>query len=87
MLSTPHQSLTMNPSDPFVQATRLTSSELSIVALLAEGASNDTIARQMFISRRTVETHMANIFRKLGFTTRVQVAVWFVRYEQVRAAS
>ena len=45
--------------------TPLTAREHEVLALVAEGRSNTTIARRLFVSDRTVETHMRSIFTKL----------------------
>ena len=50
--------------------------ELEIARLVADGATNGETADQLFISERTVESHMASIFNKLGLDSRVQVARW-----------
>ncbi|MGH9094010.1 MAG: LuxR C-terminal-related transcriptional regulator, partial [Acidimicrobiales bacterium] len=52
----------------------LTTSELGVARLAAEGLTNPQIGDRLFISRRTVATHLANVFRKLGITNRVQLA-------------
>ncbi len=52
----------------------LTRSELEVARLVAEGWSNRDIAERLVVSRRTVESHMGAIYRKLAVTTRVQVA-------------
>lgn len=52
----------------------LTPAELRVSDLVAEGLSNPKIAERLFISRHTVETHLKNIFAKLGFTSRTQLA-------------
>lgn len=52
----------------------LTDSELRIATLVAEGLSNPQIAERLFISRRTVETHVSHILRKLEVASRVQLA-------------
>jgi DNA-binding NarL/FixJ family response regulator len=57
-------------------AAALTSREREVAALIAKGLSNKEIARQLYISRRTVDGHVERIFRKLDFTSRAQVASW-----------
>ncbi|MEZ5248421.1 MAG: LuxR family transcriptional regulator [Ilumatobacteraceae bacterium] len=52
----------------------LTRSELEVARLVAEGFSNREIADRLVVSRRTVESHMGAIYRKLAVSTRVQVA-------------
>jgi DNA-binding NarL/FixJ family response regulator len=52
----------------------LTRSEHEVARLVAEGWSNRDIADRLVVSRRTVESHMSAIYRKLAVTTRVQVA-------------
>jgi DNA-binding NarL/FixJ family response regulator len=48
--------------------------ELEIVDLVADGSSNPQIAERLCISRRTVETHLSNVYRKLDLTNRTQLA-------------
>ena len=50
----------------------LTPRELEILALIATGASNPEIARDLHISVNTVKRHNTNIFGKLGVTSRMQ---------------
>jgi len=45
---------------------QLTDREREILALMAEGRSNQAICERLFLSSRTVETHVAHIFTKLG---------------------
>ncbi len=54
----------------------LTARELQIAALIARGLSNRAIADELVIAPATVARHVANIFAKLGFTARSQVAAW-----------
>jgi ATP/maltotriose-dependent transcriptional regulator MalT len=56
----------------------LTAREGEIAALVAQGKSNREIADKLVISETTVERHIANIFSKLGFNSRTQIAVWIV---------
>ncbi|GLZ01224.1 LuxR C-terminal-related transcriptional regulator [Actinoplanes sp. NBRC 103695] len=50
--------------------------ELDVARLVADGRSNKEIGTRLFISERTVESHVRNILTKLGFTSRTQVAGW-----------
>jgi ATP/maltotriose-dependent transcriptional regulator MalT len=54
----------------------LTVRELEIARLIARGLSNRGIADELTISPATVARHVANIFAKLGFSARSQVAAW-----------
>jgi two-component system vancomycin resistance associated response regulator VraR len=49
----------------------LTSTEAEILRLVADEYTNDRIAKELFISRRTVESHVTNICRKLGVDSRI----------------
>ena len=57
----------------------LTPSELEVVRLAAEGLTNPEIGQRLFISRRTAQTHLAHAFRKLGVSSRVQLAAEVAR--------
>jgi two-component system vancomycin resistance associated response regulator VraR len=49
----------------------LTDIEVKILSMVAEEYTNEQIAKELFISKRTVDTHIANICRKLGVEGRV----------------
>jgi DNA-binding CsgD family transcriptional regulator len=57
----------------------LTPSELRVAKLAAEGMSNPQIAQQLFVTRRTVETHVAAILRKLDLEGREGIATALAR--------
>lgn len=57
----------------------LTIRELEIAKLIAKGAMNKDVAAALMISPRTVATHVHNILKKLGLTSRVQIVAWLVQ--------
>jgi DNA-binding CsgD family transcriptional regulator len=59
----------------FKARTRLTPREQEILALLRGGLSNNEISDQLFLSPRTVSTHVERVLRKLGVANRVAAAV------------
>ncbi len=50
--------------------------EADVARLVAGGMSNKEIGARLFISERTVESHVRNILNKLGFNSRAQIAGW-----------
>ena len=52
----------------------LTATERRVAGLIAAGATNRDAAAALFVSVRTVETHVASIYRKLGVRTRAELA-------------
>jgi predicted ATPase/DNA-binding CsgD family transcriptional regulator len=59
-------------------AKQLTRREKEIAALVAAGLGNREIAARLFLSKRTVDSHMEHIFTKLGFSSRTQLASWML---------
>ena len=59
-------------------STSLSRREQQVADLVARGASNVDIARQLYLSRATVASHVSRILAKLGFSSRVEIAAWVV---------
>ena len=57
----------------------LTPTEETVARLVAEGLSNPQIGDRLYVSRRTVQTHVAHVFGKLGVTSRSQLAAEVTR--------
>jgi len=53
---------------------QLTPAQHRVATLVAAGRTNDEVAAALFLSRRTVETHLSHIYRKVGVRTRTQLA-------------
>jgi DNA-binding CsgD family transcriptional regulator len=52
----------------------LTTSELTVARLVAEGLTNREVAERLFVSPHTVNSHLRHVFSKLGITSRVELA-------------
>ena len=67
------------PAAPVGQPTGLTPRERDVLRLLVEGRSDKEIAAALFIGPRTVQTHVANLFAKLGVNSQAEAAAVAVR--------
>lgn len=61
------------PADP---AHGLSARELQVLRLVATGKSNKAIARELFLSERTIDRHVSNIFGKLDVASRSAATAW-----------
>jgi DNA-binding CsgD family transcriptional regulator len=52
----------------------LTPTERDVIRLVSDGLSNKDIATRLFVSPRTVQTHLTHVYTKLGLTSRMQLA-------------
>jgi DNA-binding CsgD family transcriptional regulator len=62
------------------QGPRLTRRELEVARLIADGLTNQAIARRLSIAPRTAEAHVENIRRKLEVRSRAQIAAWITEH-------
>lgn len=58
----------------------LTSREIEVLGLIAEGMINKEIAKQLYISEKTVKNHVSNIFKKLDVSDRTQAAIYAFKH-------
>jgi DNA-binding NarL/FixJ family response regulator len=61
----------------------LSSRELEVTQLVARGLSSPQIGELLHLSTRTVDNHLARIYAKLGFSSRLQLASWYVQAASV----
>lgn len=71
--------LTRKPKDVHSYTKDLTDREIQIIQLLSEGNTNKDIADKLFISEKTVKSHLRTIFRKLEVTDRAQAVAFSMR--------
>jgi pimeloyl-ACP methyl ester carboxylesterase/DNA-binding CsgD family transcriptional regulator len=65
---------------------QLTDREMEVAALVAEGLTNQAIARRLSVAPRTAEAHVENIRRKLQVRSRAQIAAWVTEHRLGRGA-
>jgi DNA-binding CsgD family transcriptional regulator len=71
------------PSRPPALAA-LTPKEYQVAALIAQGATNRVVAQSLFLSTRTVEAHVARVYKKLGINSRAQLVREFSATEDTQ---
>jgi len=76
------------PADVAVAASNGTDARLlgnrqaEVARLVADGLSNKQIGARLFISERTVDSHIRSMLNKLGFNSRAQIAAWMASSHQ-----
>ncbi|GAB4345993.1 MAG: response regulator transcription factor [Leptolyngbyaceae cyanobacterium] len=75
LTSTPEESPTRVPPD-LTKLEKLTAREREVLHLIATGATNREIAQQLYISEGTVKTYVTNLFNRLNFKNRAQLAIY-----------
>jgi DNA-binding NarL/FixJ family response regulator len=79
-MATPATTTTAAPFDTHGLSTR----ELEVLRLVASGKTNKTIAGELFLSEKTVDRHVSNIFSKLNVSSRAAATAWAYRHHLVR---
>jgi pimeloyl-ACP methyl ester carboxylesterase/DNA-binding CsgD family transcriptional regulator len=72
--------------EPASTGPQLTDREMEVAALVAEGLTNQAIARRLSVAPRTAEAHVENIRRKLQVRSRAQIAAWVTEHRLGRGA-
>jgi DNA-binding NarL/FixJ family response regulator len=81
VISQPSNAFTHEQKNPITQH-GLTRREHEVLHLLAQGASNKAIARELSLTEGTIEQHLKRLYRKLNINTRVEATIWFLRFHQ-----
>jgi two-component system response regulator DegU len=71
--------ITMHDKDKQAE-NKLTAREIEVLDLIAEGMINKEIAKQLYISEKTVKNHVSNIFKKLNVSDRTQAAIYAFKH-------
>jgi len=71
------------PLPGLVESDRLSAREVEVMRLIGRGMSNAEIARELFLSEKTVKNHLTNIFRKIQVTDRTQAVLYAIRHKIV----
>jgi DNA-binding NarL/FixJ family response regulator len=58
----------------------LTPRELEILQLVLTGKTNKAIASEIYVSAKTVEFHLDNLYKKIGVQTRMMAGVWALQH-------
>ena len=75
------------PPDIDSRLDRITAREREIAQLLSAGASNKEIAHTLSVTERTVKAHLTAIFRKLGISGRLQLALFVLEHSRPAGTS
>ena len=63
---------------------RLSAREIEVLQLIGRGLSNAEMARELFLSEKTVKNHLTNIFRKIQVTDRTQAVLFAIKHRIVK---
>ena len=73
----------VNGDGPVSSNISLSTREIEIIELVAEGLTNQEIAERLTISKRTVDNHVSNVFTKTGSKNRVALLNWAMDHGKI----
>ena len=73
----------VNGDGPVSSNISLSTREIEIIELVAEGLTNQEIAERLTISKRTVDNHVSNVFTKTGSENRVALLNWAMDHGKI----
>jgi DNA-binding NarL/FixJ family response regulator len=68
---------------PTAEFAQLSVREREVLTVLAEGVTNNELGERLFISERTANRHLSNIFTKLGVPSRAAATAWAYEHRLV----
>ena len=71
------------PMKPAAYPDGLTAREFEVLRLVAQGLTNEQVARQLVISPRTVNTHLSSIYGKIQVTTRSAATRYAIEHQLI----
>ena len=78
------RSLLTDMNKPASTSEKLSEREIEILQMVATGATNKSIGKELFLSMRTVEAHIHNIFQKLGVSSRTEAVTQAMRDKLIK---
>ncbi len=73
----------MTDDDKLQTSATLSDREVEIIELITAGLTNEQIATQLAISKRTVDNHISNVLKKTGVDNRVALVRWALQWGKV----
>ena len=80
---TNHEEKKKAPTPGMMEGERLSAREIEVLRLIGKGMSNAEIARELYLSEKTVKNHLTNIFRKIDVTDRTQAVLFAIKHKIV----
>ena len=65
------------------ESDKLSAREIEVLRLIGRGMSNAEIARELYLSEKTVKNHLTNIFRKIQVSDRTQAVLFAIKHKIV----